>query len=78
MLVYISESHFPSHSPAMADVIKTEYAGRVAIITIDNEKKLNALDLMGYYALSQALLEVAKNDQVYITVLTGKGRYFSS
>ncbi|KAI0180324.1 ClpP/crotonase [Hypoxylon sp. FL1284] len=62
----------------MADVIKLTYAGRVATITIDNEKKLNALNLRGYYAISKALREVALRDDVYITVLTGKGRYFSA
>ncbi|KAI1375873.1 ClpP/crotonase [Hypoxylon crocopeplum] len=62
----------------MADVIKVEYAGRIATITIDNDKKLNALDLRGYYAIAKALQEIALHDEVYITVLTGKGRYFSA
>ncbi|KAI0480282.1 ClpP/crotonase-like domain-containing protein [Xylariaceae sp. FL0804] len=62
----------------MADVIKVTYSGRIATITIDNEKKLNALTGEGYYALSQALREVALRDDIYITVLTGKGRYFSA
>jgi peroxisomal 3,2-trans-enoyl-CoA isomerase len=62
----------------MADVIKTTYAGRVATVTIDNVKKLNALDMEGYYALSKALREVAERDDIYITVLTGKGSYFSA
>ncbi|KAI0017338.1 ClpP/crotonase [Xylariomycetidae sp. FL0641] len=62
----------------MADVIKVSYSGRVATITIDNEKKLNALDQDGYYALSKALREIAQRDDIYITILTGKGRYFSA
>ncbi|KAI2615486.1 ClpP/crotonase [Hypoxylon sp. NC1633] len=62
----------------MAEVIKVQYAGRIATITIDNEKKLNALDLKGYYDISKALREVAVRDDIYITVLTGKGRYFSA
>ncbi|KAI1463322.1 ClpP/crotonase [Daldinia caldariorum] len=62
----------------MADVIKIQYSGRIATITIDNEKKLNALDFHGYYALDQALREIAARDDIYITVLTGKGRYFSA
>ncbi|KAL7626769.1 dodecenoyl-CoA isomerase [Parahypoxylon ruwenzoriense] len=62
----------------MADVIKVNYAGRVATITIDNDSKLNALNLRGYYELSKALREVALRDDIYITVLTGKGRYFSA
>lgn len=59
-------------------VISVEYRGRLAIITIDNEKKLNALDQQGYYDLSQRMREVATHDEVYITLLTAKGRYFSA
>ncbi|KAL8365972.1 hypothetical protein RB595_004651 [Gaeumannomyces hyphopodioides] len=59
-------------------VISVEYRGRLAVITIDNEKKLNALDQQGYYDLSQRLREVATHDEVYITLLTAKGRYFSA
>jgi peroxisomal 3,2-trans-enoyl-CoA isomerase len=62
----------------MAGMIKVSYSGRIATITIDNDKKLNALDMDGYYAISQALREIALRDDVYITILTGKGRYFSA
>ncbi|KAI1647529.1 ClpP/crotonase [Daldinia loculata] len=62
----------------MADVIKLQYAGRIATITIDNDKKLNALGFQGYYAIAKALREIAARDDIYITVLTGKGRYFSA
>lgn len=63
----------PTESP-----IKLEYRGRLAIITIDNPKKLNALDQSGYYDLAQKLREVATHDEVFITLLIGKGRYFSA
>ena len=59
-------------------MIKVSYSGRIATITIENERKLNALDLEGYYQLSRAMREVASRDDIYITVLTGKGRYFSA
>ncbi|KUI64549.1 3,2-trans-enoyl-CoA isomerase [Cytospora mali] len=63
----------------MADsVITLEYNGRVATITIDNRKKLNALSLAQYYDLAQKLREVATHDEVYITVLLAKGRFFSA
>lgn len=62
----------------MGSVIKVEYQGRLAIITIDNEAKLNALDQTGYYALAQALREIDTHDEVFITLLIGKGRYFSA
>ncbi|KAI0399233.1 ClpP/crotonase-like domain-containing protein [Xylaria palmicola] len=62
----------------MADKIKVSYSGRIATITIDNDKKLNALDMDGYYAISKALREIALRDDIHITILTGKGRYFSA
>lgn len=57
----------------MADTIKVEYKGKIAVITIDNEKKLNALNQDGYYQLAKYMREVATHDEVFITVLTGKG-----
>ncbi|KAK4249894.1 ClpP/crotonase-like domain-containing protein [Corynascus novoguineensis] len=62
----------------MASPIKLEYRDRLAIITIDNPKKLNALDQSGYYEIAQALREIATHDEVYITLLIGKGRFFSA
>ncbi|KAK7923314.1 isomerase protein [Apiospora marii] len=55
-----------------------EYTGRVAIVTICNEKKLNAMNQSQYYELSQILREIATHDEVYITFLTAKGRFFSA
>lgn len=63
----------------MADsVISVEYKGRVATITISNEKKLNALTQQQYYDIAKALREIATHDEVYITVLLAKGRFFSA
>jgi peroxisomal 3,2-trans-enoyl-CoA isomerase len=63
----------------MADsVISVEYKGRIATITISNEKKLNALNQQQYYDIAKALREIATHDEVYITVLLAKGRYFSA
>ena len=66
----------------MADRVSLEYRanerGYIAIITLNNEKKLNALNQDDYYRLSQLLREVAERNDVYVTVLTGKGRYFSA
>ncbi|ORY70145.1 enoyl-CoA hydratase/isomerase [Pseudomassariella vexata] len=55
-----------------------EYTGRIVIVTIDNVKKLNALNQMQYFELSQILREIATHDEVFITMLTAKGRYFSA
>jgi peroxisomal 3,2-trans-enoyl-CoA isomerase len=62
----------------MADVVTVEYKGRIAVITINNTKKLNALNGDGYYLLSKYMREVATHDEVIITVLTGKGTFFSA
>ncbi|KAF5012768.1 hypothetical protein FDECE_1188 [Fusarium decemcellulare] len=59
-------------------VISLEYQGRFAVITIDNPKKLNALTRAQYYDLAQKLREIATHDEVFVTVILGKGRYFSA
>lgn len=60
------------------DTVRVEYKGRIAIITIDNKKKLGALDGDGYYLLAKYMREVATHDEVHITVLTGTGGFFSA
>jgi peroxisomal 3,2-trans-enoyl-CoA isomerase len=60
------------------DGILVEYRGKVAIITLNVPKKLNALGGELYYKLARAMHEVAEHDEVFITVLTGKGRFFSA
>ncbi len=57
----------------MAGPVTVEYKGKIAVITLENEKKLNALDANGYYQLASYMKEIAEHDEVYITVLTGKG-----
>jgi len=63
----------------MADSpILTTYTGKTAIITLNVPKKLNALDAYTYYLLARAMNEVAARDDIYITILTGRGRFFSA
>jgi peroxisomal 3,2-trans-enoyl-CoA isomerase len=62
----------------MPGPVSVEYKGKVAVITIDDQNKLNALSADGYYALASYMREIAEHDEVFITVLTGKGRYFSA
>lgn len=63
----------------MADKsVTVEYKGRIAVITIDNQKKLNAMTQDQYYVIAKFLREVAAHDEVFVTVLTGKGRFFSA
>lgn len=69
----------PTTAISMADsVISVEYKGRIATITISNEKKLNALTQQQYYDIAKALREISTHDEVYITVLLAKGRFFSA
>jgi len=58
--------------------VTLEYKGRLAIITINNEKKANALTQDQYYILATHMREVATRDDVFITLLTAKGRFFSA
>lgn len=52
--------------------------GKIAIITINVPDKLGALSNDLYYRLACLLRQVAKRNDIYITVLTGTGRYFSA
>ena len=58
--------------------ILIDYKGKIAIITLNVPHKLNALNGALYYQLASAMHEVASHDEVFITVLTGKGRFFSA
>lgn len=64
--------------PDSSKLVTLEYRGRLAIITLDNDKKLNALTQPLYYRISQLLREIATKDEVDITLLRAKGRYFSA
>ena len=57
----------------MAGPVTLEYKGKIAIITIDNVEKLNALDQDGYYQIAKFMREVSAHEEVFVTVLTGKG-----
>lgn len=61
----------------MTAPVKLEYRGKIAVITIDNVEKLNALDQDGYYQLASFMREVAEHDEVFVTVLTGNGMFDS-
>jgi len=62
----------------MSDHVTLSYHDRIAIITINNPKKLGALTKDGFYQISKYLREIETHDEVFITVLTGKGRFFSA
>jgi len=58
--------------------ILVEYRAKVAIITLNQPKKLNALNGDLYYQLAKTMHEVAAREDIYITVLTGNGHFFSA
>ncbi|KAJ9642045.1 dodecenoyl-CoA isomerase [Coniosporium tulheliwenetii] len=60
------------------EAVTLEYRGRVAIITLNQEKKLNALNQDLYYRFACCMHEIAARDDISITVLTAKGRFFSA
>lgn len=62
----------------IADEVTLEIRGKIAIITFNIPRKLNALTTDHYFRLSGLMREVAARDDIYITILTGKGRFFSA
>lgn len=54
------------------------FDGKIAIITLNLPEKLNALTQDLYYRISCLMREVAARKDIYITILTGKGRFFSA
>lgn len=59
----------------MSSPISLEIKGKIAVITIDKQHKLNALTQDEYYEVAKYMREIAVNDDVTITVLTAKGRF---
>jgi Delta3-Delta2-enoyl-CoA isomerase len=63
-------------SPEQAVTLETK--GRIAIITLNNPKELNAMTQDYYYRLSCLLRSVADMPNITVTLLTGTGRFFSA
>jgi peroxisomal 3,2-trans-enoyl-CoA isomerase len=63
-------------SPEKAILYRKE--GRVAIITLNQPKSLNAMTQAYYYRISCLLRDIASDPTISITVLTGTGRFFSA
>ena len=59
-------------------LITVTYQDRIAIVTLNRPDKLNALNSDLYYLLGERLREVDQRDDIYITILTGTGRFFSA
>lgn len=59
-------------------LVSLTYHDRVAIVTLNRPEKLNALTQDLYYLLGERLREIDQRDDIFITVLTGTGRFFSA
>ncbi|KAK8212660.1 enoyl-CoA hydratase/isomerase [Phyllosticta capitalensis] len=60
------------------EAVTLEVRGKVAIITLNQPKKLNAMNQDLYFRMAQLLNEIAKRDDVFVTLLAGTGRFFSA
>ncbi|BGO99782.1 3,2-trans-enoyl-CoA isomerase [Rhodotorula toruloides] len=63
---------------APADAILVEIQAPFAIITLNQPQKKNALDSTLYKRLSSILQDIDRKPEVFVTVLTGKGDFFSA
>ncbi|GMG04167.1 unnamed protein product [Aspergillus oryzae var. brunneus] len=63
---------------AAPQTVTVEYNDNLAIVTLNNQEKLNALSQEDYYKLATTLREIAQHDEVLVTLLIGKGRFFSA
>lgn len=59
-------------------LVTLTFQDRVAIVTLNRPDKLNALNQDLYYLLAERLRQIERRDDIYITVLTGTGRFFSA
>ena len=55
-----------------------EVRGKIGIIKLNAPKALNALSQPEYFQIAQYLREIAQRDDIFFTVLTGTGRFFSA
>ena len=60
------------------EAVLYETRGKIAIITMNLPKKLNAMTQDYYFRMSQLLRQAGADDNIFITVLTAKGRFFSA
>jgi len=63
---------------APSDEVTLQIKGKIAIITLNIPKKLNAMNQDLYFRLATLMHEVAGMKDITITVLTGNGRFFSA
>jgi enoyl-CoA hydratase/carnithine racemase len=60
-------------SEAPQDILKVEYRGEIAVMTMNNPRRLNAFNWAMRSAMYERLLEIEANDSCRAIVLTGAG-----
>ncbi|CAK1361541.1 3,2-trans-enoyl-CoA isomerase [Cercospora beticola] len=65
-------------APKPVDEVQLEIKGTVAVIRINQPKKLGALSQDLFFNLSQVLRHVDSREDTFVTVLAGTGRFFSA
>jgi len=66
------------NAPTPEEAVLYETRGKIAIITMNVPKKLNAMNQGYYFRISQLMRQIAKDDSIFITIITAKGRFFSA
>lgn len=64
-------------SPSPEEIVILRIQGQIAIIIINNSKKIGALRPQDSYRISCLLHDIAAMPQITVTVLTGTGRFYS-
>lgn len=58
--------------------VELEVLGGVAVVTLNRPEKLNSITNEDVFQIGTYLEDIAKLDDVFVTVLIGTGRFFSS
>ncbi|CAN3375167.1 hypothetical protein DIURU_005426 [Diutina rugosa] len=62
----------------MSDEVSLEFKGKVAVITFNLPKALNALTYQQYIALGKAMEEANEDEDSVVTIIQSSGRFFSA
>jgi peroxisomal 3,2-trans-enoyl-CoA isomerase len=60
------------------NLVRIDYEGKFAIITLNNPTKFNSLTQSLFSRLASLLREADANKDVYVTLLIGEGPFFSA
>lgn len=55
------------------ETVKFEREGKVAVITLDRPEKLNAMNLDMYVQISERLVEIDRDESIWVGIVTGAG-----